>query len=95
MCDINTEIQNCNKKYPLVLIDPPYDYGDQDSEKLYNVAKKHYTTISNKELEKVNLQKILSKESLVLLWTTSPKCHFTHKLIDVWNLDYICTLINW
>jgi N6-adenosine-specific RNA methylase IME4 len=72
--------------YDIVYIDPPwYYYGSPIKDA---AAGKHYPLMSVDELAKVDVRKILSRNSAIFMWATCPRLDFALALIHAWELTY-------
>jgi len=96
--DINQQIEEeikLGNTYDIALLDIPWFYGNKNGKKFYGTANFHYPTMKDKEISKMKLEKILNKNSIVLLWVTSPKLFSAFKISQDWGLKYVCRLFTW
>ena len=73
-----------NKKYQIILADPPwrYDFSRSDSREIEN----KYPTMSIDEICAIKVQ---SDENAVLyLWATAPKLREALRVMESWNFEY-------
>ena len=95
------ELPAIDRKYDVIVIDPPWDYGEKyDPDTRKGVAP--YPTLSIGQIEKINIP--ATDNAVLWLWTTQrflypafdllEKWGFTYKTILVWNKDKL-GLGNW
>ncbi|MFA5132477.1 MAG: MT-A70 family methyltransferase [Candidatus Paceibacterota bacterium] len=80
--------------YDVVLADPPWRYDDKC------VAGKRgadfkYSTMSFDELRLCGVHRIISKNSLLFLWTTGPMMHDAISLMPAWGFDFKTVAFVW
>lgn len=67
-----------NKKYDIILCDPPWEYhGQQDK---WGAAAKFYPTMSDKEILDIPIYDIMNKRSILFIWATCPRLDMAMKL---------------
>lgn len=87
-----TEISLGNKelktgqRYPVILADPPWRYEFSSTES--RAIENNYPTMTLEEINKLPIQDIATKDSILFLWTTSPKLHESFAVIDAWGFTY-------
>lgn len=72
-------------RFDIIYCDPPwqYDFSKTSSRKIEN----HYPTMTLEELCSLSLPDI-SKDCLLLMWTTAPKLKEALKVIESWGFEY-------
>lgn len=75
-----------NKKYQLILADPPWQY--HGSQTKMGAAGNHYNSMSMDDLKKIPIKDVLEKQAAVFMWATCPRLHMAIELIDAWGLNY-------
>lgn len=82
-----------NKRYSIVLADPPWSYtGQQDK---WGAAAKFYPTMTNEDIFKLPVKNIMQNRSILFLWATSPKLHVAIEAISRWGLFYRGVAFVW
>ncbi len=81
-------------KFSTILIDPPWDWGDEGDKDQLGRAKPKYNTIPFKELLKLPLNKLSAKDCHIYLWVTNRSLPKGFKLLKAWGFRYI-TCITW
>ena len=84
-----------NKKYDLILADPPWTYKDNPN--LVGQASSHYPCVSISDLIslKPHLDNICKKNCILAVWTTGPKMGDCLELIRGWGFIYKTVLFTW
>ena len=81
------------KQYDIILADPPWAYyGQQDK---WAAAAKFYNLMSDEEILNLKIKSIMSKRSVLFLWSTSPRLNFAIKCIRKWGLYYRGVAFVW
>jgi len=75
------------KKYNILLIDPPWSYKDKANSGERGVQYK-YPTMSDKELLLLPINEIAANDSLLFLWATFPRLEFAIQLMKAWGFEY-------
>lgn len=74
------------EEFDIILADPPWSYyGQQDK---WGAAAKFYETASDEEIKQLPIPKLLSKNGIIFLWTTSPKMDVSIDCLREWGLHY-------
>lgn len=81
------------KKWPMVYIDPPYSYKNKNGNNFFGCCE--YKTLTDEELKSLKIAEILEEDSLVLMWSTSPKLQSSFNIAKAWNLKYVNVFLNW
>lgn len=82
----STPMELPNRKYDVVLLDPPWSYyGQQDK---WGAAAKFYQTMTDVELLKFPITNLLYRHSVVFMWATSPRLDFALTCLREWGLTY-------
>lgn len=84
------------KKYNVILADPPWHYKVW-SEKTGSgrSASSHYNTMSQKDIDNLNIDKIAEKDCALFLWVTSPCLIEGINLINAWGFQYKTIAFTW
>lgn len=80
------ESLDISKKYPVILCDPPwrYEYIETESRAIEN----QYPTMSIEEICDLPVSEIAHDDSIVFMWTTSPKLEESFKVMSAWGFTY-------
>src|SRR3990167_1569189 len=83
-----------NKKYKVILADPPWKYNDKkgNDPALGGIT---YPTMSNKELCALPIKDIADKDCILLMWVTMPKLEECFQVINAWGFRYITCAFVW
>ncbi len=82
-----------NKKYNVILADPPYDYDI----KLRGNPSIHYKTLTDNQiynfLKDNDLEDKIDSNAILFLWSTNPKLREALKIIEAWNFEYKTNMV--
>jgi len=80
------EALDISKKYPVILCDPPwrYDYAETENRAIEN----QYPTMALEEICALPVADIAHDDSIVFMWTTSPKLEESFKVMAAWGFTY-------
>ncbi|GIU71963.1 MAG: hypothetical protein KatS3mg003_1442 [Candidatus Nitrosocaldaceae archaeon] len=82
-----------NKKYNVILADPPYDYDI----KLRGNPSIHYKTLTDDQiynfLKDNNLEDKIDDNAILFLWCPNPKLREALKVIEAWNFEYKTNMV--
>ena len=84
----------CMDKVDVVVLDadPPWQYGNQLTEK-YGAAVNHYPTMSINELCEMPIADMTQENAVLFLWTTSPLLKESFEVIEAWGFKYKTSFI--
>lgn len=73
-------------KYQIILADPPwrYEHSVSGSREIEN----QYPTMSLNEICNLPISDMVAEESLLFLWTTSPKLEESIQVVNAWDYNY-------
>lgn len=81
-------------KYNLLVIDPPYGFNDTLSmSKVKRSANNNYATMSQDDLEKLDINSISKDDAVLALWVPSSLISFGLKLMNRWGFKQTQTWI--
>ena len=82
-------------KYNVMLADPPWLYGqDQHSrEKQDTVLGTHYPSMTTEKICELPIKELGADNSVLFIWTTSPKLFETKQVIDAWGYEYKTSMV--
>ena len=80
--------------FQTIVIDPPWDWGDEGDVNQFGRAKPDYHTMPIEEIEKLPVGKIANENSHLYLWVTNRSLPKAFRLIEAWGFRYI-TCLTW
>lgn len=82
----NSDLAETVTLYPIVYCDPPwrYEYSPTDNREIEN----HYPTMTLEEICLLPVAEIATPDSVLFLWTTSPKLAESMRVIEAWGYAY-------
>ena len=94
--------RECLQKFPLgrkfhiLYADPPWKFktGNYAKSKSLN-GLATYPTQSLEDIMAMPVENILAETAALFIWTTSPLMYETMKVIDSWNLKFVCVFNVW
>ena len=78
-----------NKKYGLILADPPWSYSNSGTR---GAAKKQYDTMSIDDICSMPIEQLSADNSVLLLWGTWPLLPEALRVISAWGFEYVTGL---
>ena len=80
--------------FQTIVIDPPWDWGDEGDGNQFGRAKPDYHTMPIDEIEQLPIQKIADENCHLYLWVTNRSLPKAFRLIEAWGFRYI-TCLTW
>lgn len=80
--------------FQTIVIDPPWDWGDEGDVNQFGRAKPDYHTMPIEEIEQLPVGKIADDNCHLYLWVTNRSLPKAFKLIESWGFRYI-TCLTW
>lgn len=82
-------------KYQVIYADPPWEYGQEQhsKEKQKTVLETHYPTMPTEDICALPINELAADNSVLFLWTTSPKLFEAKQVIDAWGFEYKSSMI--
>lgn len=80
--------------FQTIVIDPPWDWGDEGDVNQFGRAKPEYSTMPIEEIEKMPISKIADDNCHLYLWVTNRSLPKAFRLIEAWGFRYI-TCLTW
>ena len=80
--------------FQTVVIDPPWDWGDEGDVNQFGRAKPEYHTMPISEIESLPVNKIADDNCHLYLWVTNRSLPKAFRLIEAWGFRYI-TCLTW
>jgi N6-adenosine-specific RNA methylase IME4 len=81
-------------KYATILLDPPWDWGDEGDVNQLGRAKPDYSTMSIDELSNLPISDISDIDCHIYMWITNRSLPKGFRLFDAWGFRYI-TMLTW
>lgn len=78
-------------KFSVILADPPwrYDFGNSDS----RIIENHYPTMELEDICALDIPSICADDSVLFLWTTSPKLEQSFVVLKAWGFHYSTCMV--
>lgn len=80
--------------FQTIVIDPPWDWGDEGDVNQLGRAKPDYSTMPIEEIERLPVGDIADENCHLYLWVTNRSLPKAFRLMEVWGFRYI-TCITW
>lgn len=80
--------------FQTIVIDPPWDWGDEGDINQFGRAKPDYHTMPIEEIEALPVGKIADENCHLYLWVTNRSLPKAFRLIEAWGFRYI-TCLTW
>jgi N6-adenosine-specific RNA methylase IME4 len=92
-----------NKKYQIILADPPWAYRQKQinfqsydkRRKYFNDVSEHYATMSNEDIKALDVAGIADNDCLLFLWVTSPNLDTGIETGKAWGFDFKTVAFVW
>lgn len=86
------DIFKTDKKYSIIYADPPWRYNDK---KCNGACETHYTTMNISDIQKLPVNSISNKDSVLFMWTTYPMLREALSVIEAWGFVYKTIGFQW
>ena len=84
-----------NKKYNIIVVDPPYPIKKILRKTRDNQTKElDYPTMSMQEIKKLEIKTLADDDCWIFLWTTQKYLFESKDLLEHWGFNYLC-LMAW
>lgn len=80
--------------FQTIVIDPPWDWGDEGDVNQFGRAKPDYTTMPIEDIERLPIGRISDENCHLYLWVTNRSLPKAFRLIEAWGFRYI-TCLTW
>lgn len=82
-------------KYQVIYADPPWFYGQEQHshEKQETVLETHYPSMPTEDICKLPIKELGADNSVLFIWTTSPKLFETQQVIEAWGFEYKTSMV--
>lgn len=81
-------------KFATIVIDPPWDWGDEGDQDQLGRARPDYSTMSIDQLERLDVGGLADDDCHIYLWITNRSLPKGFRLLEAWGFRYI-TAITW
>jgi len=88
------DIIEAGAKFATIMIDPPWDWGDEGDQDQLGRARPDYATMSKEQLLALPLPDLSDLDCHLYLWITNRSLPKGFELIERWGFRYI-TMITW
>lgn len=86
------DIYTSNKKYSVILADPPWRYSDSGCN---GAAEKQYPTMSLEDIKALPVHRLTESNCVLFLWATYPMLREALQVIDSWEFNYKSIAFQW
>lgn len=83
-----------DKKYDVILADPPWAYNDKASAGKRGAVYK-YPVMDIAAIKALPVQQIASENCALFLWVTNPFLKEAFEVMDAWGFDYVTKGFEW
>ena len=80
------------EKYSIIYANPPWYYHNKN---IRGSATKHYCTLHDHDIQKLDVGSIAADNSALLLWTTFPKLPIGMEVLASWGFEYKTVAFVW
>ena len=84
-----------NKKYKVILADPPWSFKNYSKKGEKRNANRHYETMSLADIKNLPIQKIADDDCILFLWITGPLLDKAFDVISEWGFTYKTIGFTW
>lgn len=93
---VTMEIKFPDKKYQIILADPPYEYTNSGSTKnSRGNAKQFYKTMPINEIKNLLVNDIADQNCFLFLWTTYPQLQNGLDVVKAWGFNFKTVAFTW
>lgn len=93
IAELATPLDACGL-FQTIVIDPPWDWGDEGDVNQFGRAKPEYHTMPFDEIKNLPIRKIADENCHLYIWVTNRSLPKAFTLIDAWGFRYI-TCLTW
>lgn len=84
-----------DKKYGVILADPPWSFRVWSDKGKSRSAEKHYQTMRKEDIQALPVQDIAADDCVLFLWVTAPCLLEGIELIEKWGFQYKTIGFTW
>lgn len=92
---MKVDIFNTENKYKIIYADPPWAYKVWSNKGKGRSAESHYPTMQKQDIQDLPVPQICEKDSVLLLWVTSPCLLEGIELVKAWGFEYKTVAFTW
>ena len=81
-------------KFATIVIDPPWDWGDEGDQDQLGRARPDYSTMTIEQLKQLDVGGLADDDCHIYLWITNRSLSKGFRLLEAWGFRYI-TAITW
>ena len=81
-------------KYQTIVLDPPWDWGDEGDQDQLGRSRPTYATMSIDEIEALPIADLATQNAHIYLWITNRSLPKGFRLLEAWGFRYI-TMLTW
>jgi N6-adenosine-specific RNA methylase IME4 len=87
-------LETLQVQFPTILIDPPWDWGDEGDQDQLGRARPDYSTMSFEQLLELNVADLSMPDAHLYLWITNRSLPKGFALLERWGFRYV-TCLTW
>lgn len=88
-----------NKKYNIIYADPAWSFGSKSyqdgNRQMIDIQKKHYTTMTEKEICNLPVKDITNDDCILFMWVTDSHLREGLNVIKSWGFNYKTIGFTW
>ncbi len=92
---MKTDIFNTDKRYEIIYADPPWRYKVWSDKGKGRSAESHYPTMAKEDIQRLPVNEIAARDSVLFLWVTAPCLIEGIELITAWGFTYKTVAFTW
>lgn len=89
------DIFNTDKKYKVILIDPPWTFETYSDKGKDKSAEQHYECMDLNWIKNLPIKKLADKDCILFIWVTFPLLKEGLDTIKAWGFEYKTCAFNW
>lgn len=89
------DIYSTAQKYSVIYADPPWSFNTYSDKGKGRSADRHYTTMRKEDIQRLPIERIAEKNSVLFLWVTAPCLIEGIELITAWGFTYKTVAFTW
>jgi N6-adenosine-specific RNA methylase IME4 len=82
-----------DRKYPIILADPPWDFHLWDPDYDGRAVAQHYPTMELVEIAKLPVSDMATNDAAIFLWTTNAHLQSAFEVMGAWGFEYITNIV--
>ena len=92
---MKTDIFSTDKRYEIIYADPPWAYKVWSDKGKGRSAESHYPTMAKADIQRLPVNEIAAKNSVLFLWVTAPCLIEGIELVSAWGFEYKTVALTW